>query len=144
MVFGVPLTMALTFLRLGFQVLLLLLWEWLTLIPKTMLLPQTSHFAIYRTPPINLKTIITLSQTLMCIAPYMSTYLISAKHAQTNQQTVLYQKNIINASIFYVFFKLFHRMVQKCRFYRIFHKHSDGHGTHTAGHRRNGRGFFAG
>ena len=52
MVFGVPLTIALTFLKFGLQVLLVLLWEWLTLIPKTKPFPQTAHFAIYRTPPV--------------------------------------------------------------------------------------------
>ena len=45
-VFGVPLTSARTVLTLAFQVLLLLLWEWLTLMPKDTPFPQTSHFAI--------------------------------------------------------------------------------------------------
>ncbi len=44
--FEAPFTTALTFLIFGFQVLLLLLWEWLTFIPKTKPFPQTSHFAI--------------------------------------------------------------------------------------------------
>ena len=51
MVFGVPLSMTWIFLILGFQVLLDLLWEWETLIPKVTPFPQTSHFAIYQTPP---------------------------------------------------------------------------------------------
>lgn len=71
MVFGAPSTMALTFLRFGFQVLFVLLWEWLTLIPKTMPFPQTAHFAIYRTPPVmfrnNIKNRANL--THFCIEP---------------------------------------------------------------------------
>ena len=43
----VPLTTVLTGLTLAFHVLLDLLWEWLTLIPKVTPLPQISHFAIY-------------------------------------------------------------------------------------------------
>ena len=43
----VPLTTVLTGLTFAFQVLLDLLWEWLTLIPKATPLPQISHFAIY-------------------------------------------------------------------------------------------------
>ena len=43
---GVPSTIALTRLMLGFQALLARLWEWETLIPKVTPLPQTSHFAI--------------------------------------------------------------------------------------------------
>lgn len=43
---GVPLTIALTFLTLGFQVLLERLCEWDTCIPKATALPQNSHFAI--------------------------------------------------------------------------------------------------
>jgi len=43
----VPLTTVLTGLTLAFQVLLALLWEWLTLMPKATPLPQISHFAIY-------------------------------------------------------------------------------------------------
>jgi hypothetical protein len=27
------------------------LWEWLTLMPKAISLPQNSHFAIYAAPP---------------------------------------------------------------------------------------------
>ena len=44
---GVPLTIALTFLMLGFHVLLDLLWEWDTVIPNATPLPQISHFAMY-------------------------------------------------------------------------------------------------
>ena len=44
--FVLPLTTALTFLTLGFQVLFDLLCEWLTLIPKVRPFPQISHFAI--------------------------------------------------------------------------------------------------
>ena len=43
----VPLTTVLTGLTFAFQVLLALLWEWLTLIPNATPLPQISHFAIY-------------------------------------------------------------------------------------------------
>lgn len=43
----VPLTTVLTDLTLAFHVLLALLWEWLTLMPKATPLPQISHFAIY-------------------------------------------------------------------------------------------------
>lgn len=43
---GVPLTIALTRFTFGFHVLLVLLCEWETLIPKVTPLPQTSHFAI--------------------------------------------------------------------------------------------------
>ena len=43
---GVPLTIALTLLILGFHVRLERLCEWLTLIPKVTLFPHTSHFAI--------------------------------------------------------------------------------------------------
>jgi len=43
----VPFTTVLTGLMLAFHVLLALLWEWLTLIPKETPLPQISHFAIY-------------------------------------------------------------------------------------------------
>jgi hypothetical protein len=44
--FVFPLTTALTFLMLAFQVLFDLLCEWLTLIPKDTPFPQISHFAI--------------------------------------------------------------------------------------------------
>jgi hypothetical protein len=44
--FGLPSTMALTRLTLGFQVRLERLWEWLTLMPKATPLSQNSHFAI--------------------------------------------------------------------------------------------------
>jgi len=43
---GEPSTTAFTRFTLGFQVLLLRLWEWETLIPKDTPLPQMSHFAI--------------------------------------------------------------------------------------------------
>lgn len=52
MVFGVPFTTALTLLILGFQVLLVFLWEWDTLLPNTTPLPQTLHFAMTATPPV--------------------------------------------------------------------------------------------
>ena len=55
--FGVPFTIALTFLTLGFHVLFDLLCEWLTLIPNTTPLPQISHFAMIYTPPILLSII---------------------------------------------------------------------------------------
>ena len=42
----VPFTRTFTLLTLGFQVLLDLLWEWETLIPKLTPFPQTSHLAI--------------------------------------------------------------------------------------------------
>jgi hypothetical protein len=35
----------------GFQVRLVFLWEWLTLLPNEGPLPQTLHFAIYFVPP---------------------------------------------------------------------------------------------
>jgi uncharacterized protein YhhL (DUF1145 family) len=43
---GVPLTIALTRFTFGFHVLLDLLCEWETLIPKVTPFPQISHFAI--------------------------------------------------------------------------------------------------
>ena len=43
---GEPLTIALTLLTLGFQVLFERLCEWETLIPKVISFPQYSHFAI--------------------------------------------------------------------------------------------------
>ena len=43
---GVPSTIALTRLTLGFHILLERLWEWETLIPKATPLPQISHLAI--------------------------------------------------------------------------------------------------
>lgn len=46
MCFGVPFTRTFTLFTLGFQVLLDLLWEWETLIPKFTPFPQTSHLAI--------------------------------------------------------------------------------------------------
>ena len=46
---GLPSTIAFTFITLGFQVLLVRLWEWDTLIPKATSLPQKSHFAIFCT-----------------------------------------------------------------------------------------------
>ena len=51
MCFGVPFTRTFTLFTLGFQVLLDLLWEWETLIPKFTPFPQTSHFAMFKTPP---------------------------------------------------------------------------------------------
>ena len=44
---GLPSTTAFTRFTLGFQVRLERRWEWDTLIPKTMPLPQKSHFAIF-------------------------------------------------------------------------------------------------
>ena len=44
--FGVPLTSAFTRLIFGFQVLLVRLWEWETLMPKDTSFPQISHLAI--------------------------------------------------------------------------------------------------
>ena len=44
--FGVPFTIARTFLTFAFHVLFDLLCEWLTLIPKDTPFPQISHFAI--------------------------------------------------------------------------------------------------
>ena len=52
-VFGVPLSSTLIFFTLGFQNLLVLLTEWLTLLPNTVSLLQISHFAIYITPPLD-------------------------------------------------------------------------------------------
>jgi len=49
---GVPLTRAFTRLTLGFHILLDLLCEWETLIPKVMPLPHISHFAIVAAPPL--------------------------------------------------------------------------------------------
>ena len=48
---GLPSTMALTRFTFGFQVRLERLWEWLTLMPKAISLPQNSHFAICEAPP---------------------------------------------------------------------------------------------
>lgn len=48
-----PFTTALIFLTLGFQVLLVLLTEWLTLLPNVVALLQISHFAIYTAPPLS-------------------------------------------------------------------------------------------
>ena len=45
----VPLRFALTLLMLGFQLLLVFLWEWETLQPNVTPFPQTEHFAIYST-----------------------------------------------------------------------------------------------
>jgi len=91
MVFGVPLTKALTFLKLGFQVLFDLLWEWLTLIPNTMLFPQTSHFAIYRTPPVCLKR---------NKHNVNFTYFLLDFPKDSNKQKLLYQIIVLNASVF--------------------------------------------
>jgi hypothetical protein len=52
-VLGVPLSTMRTFFTLGFQNLLVLLTEWLTLLPYTVSLLQISHFAIYITPPLS-------------------------------------------------------------------------------------------
>ncbi len=52
----VPFTLALTFLMLGFQVLLVFLLEWETLRPKVTPLPQYSHFAIYNTSALSFFT----------------------------------------------------------------------------------------
>ena len=49
--FAPPFTLHLTLFTLAFQIALLLLWEWLTLLPKWTPLPQTSHLAIL-TPPL--------------------------------------------------------------------------------------------
>jgi hypothetical protein len=46
MVHGVPSTIAFTFLRLGFHFLLVLLIEWLTLLPNTVVLLHIAHLAI--------------------------------------------------------------------------------------------------
>ena len=48
---GLPSTMALTRFTFGFQVRLERLWEWLTLMPKAISLPQNSHFATCEAPP---------------------------------------------------------------------------------------------
>lgn len=53
-----PFTTALIFLTLGFQVLLVLLTEWLTLLPNVVALLQISHFAINTPPPLNGEIII--------------------------------------------------------------------------------------
>ena len=50
--FGVPLTSAFTRLIFGFQVLLVRLWEWETLMPKVTPLPQHAHLAILLAPPL--------------------------------------------------------------------------------------------
>ena len=50
-VLWVPLTTALTFLMLGFQLLLVFLLEWETLQPNVTPFPQTSHFAITKHLP---------------------------------------------------------------------------------------------
>ena len=52
MVFGVPFSITLAFFMLAFHVLFVFLTEWLTLLPCTVALPQTSHFAIIYTPPL--------------------------------------------------------------------------------------------
>ena len=43
---GEPFTIAFTFLTLGFQFLLVRLWEWETVIPKAISLLQISHLAM--------------------------------------------------------------------------------------------------
>jgi hypothetical protein len=43
--------MALTRFTFGFQVRLVRLWEWLTLMPKVTPLSQNWHFAIFEAPP---------------------------------------------------------------------------------------------
>ena len=44
-----PFTLTLTDFKLDFHILLLLLWEWLTALPKCTLLSQTAHFAMKST-----------------------------------------------------------------------------------------------
>jgi len=52
---GVPFTMALTFCRLGTQILFVRMCEWLSLMPVEIPLPQTEHFLdMSQAPPLRL------------------------------------------------------------------------------------------
>ena len=66
---GLPSTMALTRFTFGFQVRLERLWEWLTLMPKAISLPQNSHFAICEAPPFLIISLCSINSSSIVAEP---------------------------------------------------------------------------
>ena len=106
----VPLTTVLTGLTFAFQVLLDLLWEWLTLMPNATPLPQISHFAIY----MHLLLIITKnyipSVVMRCLQPYKLNAVINTRY--------IVSKKIGFGKLFLkIFLKIFHYSLEDGNLY---------------------------
>ena len=105
--------MALTRFTLGFQVRLERLWEWLTLMPKAISLPQNSHFAIYVAPPFRLISVDSLNIIALRVQKSKRNLLSRALHKKNIAKSGLCGYNIYNTPVAAVSYLIYTALAPK-------------------------------